>query len=223
MPTRILREGIISSERVNSLSERAELFYRKLMSVTDDYGRFFANPISLLGACYPLRPSVCEADVKQMLSECIAANLISVYGNGKYLVIIDFRQQTRSKSKFPEPANGELLSKCTANDKQMCSLDGGEGVVGGEGVGRSTPPLFAEAPSWEEFWEYCQSPHCGIAAEWFAKDKYLAQNATGWEKVKNWRAFATRVRGWWDNAGRPMKPTRFNGQPQQTKKKDFIP
>jgi hypothetical protein len=131
MPTRILREGIISSERVNSLSERAELFYRKLMSVADDYGRFFANPISVLGACYPLRSDVSEADVKQFLNECISAKLIAIYGAGKYLVILDFNQQTRSKSKFPDPTDKELLIKCKSNVNQMSSLV----VGGGEAVG----------------------------------------------------------------------------------------
>jgi hypothetical protein len=134
MPTRILREGIISSESVNSISERAELFYRKLMSVVDDYGRYYANPISLLGACYPLRPTVCEADVKQMLSECIAAKLLVIYGGGKFLLLLNFKQQTRSKSKFPEPTENELLSKCTSNDKQICRVVGVEDVGVGEGV-----------------------------------------------------------------------------------------
>src|ERR1017187_8600875 len=99
MPTRIVREGIISSERVNALTERAELFYRKLMNVADDYGRFYANPVSVLGACYPLRNSVCEADVNQFLNECVAAGLLVIYGAGKWLVILDFKQQTRSPSK----------------------------------------------------------------------------------------------------------------------------
>jgi hypothetical protein len=148
MPTRILREGIISSERVNQLSERAELFYRKLMSVADDYGRFFSNPISLLGACYPLRTDVCESDVKQFLSECVAVGLVAIYGAGKYLVILEFRQQTRSKSKFPEPTESELLIKCVSNPKQMLSLGGVGDVVegvGGNGAGAHEIPSELEA------------------------------------------------------------------------------
>ena len=43
MPSRIIRDGILTSERINALTERAELFYRRLMSVVDDYGRFPAN------------------------------------------------------------------------------------------------------------------------------------------------------------------------------------
>ena len=218
MPTRILREGIISSERVNKLTERAELFYRKLHSVADDYGRFFSNPISLLGACYPMRHTVSVEDVKQMLNECVAVGLVAIYGEGKYIVLIDFRQQTRSKSKFPEPTENELLINCKSDVKQMSRVDVGGDVVEVGGESGSAPPVFAEKPSWQEFWEYCQSPHCGIAAEWFARDKFQAQEVAGWERIKDWRKYAVRVRGWWDNAGRPMKPTGFNGQVQPKRK-----
>ena len=135
MPTRIVREGILTSEPVNKLSDRAENFYRRLMSVADDYGRFYSHPSLLRAACYPLKLDVIsEADVKQMLSECIAVDLIVCYG-GKYLQVLKFGQQTRSKSKFPQPTDNELLIKCKSNDKQMFSLVGVGVGVGVEGVG----------------------------------------------------------------------------------------
>lgn len=125
MPTRIIREGIITSEAINSLSPQSELFYRRLMSVADDYGRYYAHPSLLRAACYPLQlDKISDKDVKQMLSECIAVDLLVIYGSGKYLSITKFGQQTRSKSKFPEPTDSELLSKCKSNDKQMLSLVG---------------------------------------------------------------------------------------------------
>jgi hypothetical protein len=137
MPTRIVREGLLTSEPVNSLSERAELFYRRLMSVADDYGRYFAHPSILRSHCFPvIVDRYSEKDVKQMLSECVAKGVIGIYGNGKYLIIHKFKQQTRSPSKFPEPVEGELLIKCEANDKPMCSLvvsgvvSGVEDVIG---------------------------------------------------------------------------------------------
>lgn len=132
MPTRILREGIISSERVNSLSPISELFYRRLMSVADDYGRFYAHPSILRTACYPLQlEKVSEAQIKTSLSECIKAQLVALYGAEKYLFICDFKQQTRTRSKFPEPTANDLLSKCKANPKQMSRVVEGEGVVEG--------------------------------------------------------------------------------------------
>lgn len=72
---------------------------------------------------------------------------------------------------------------------------------------------FTETPSWEEFWAYCQSPLCGIAAEWYAKDKYWAACQDNWKGKSDWRAYARRVRGWWDNDGRPKTPPLWNRKP----------
>ena len=128
----------MTSEAINSLSERAELFYRRLMSVADDYGRYWADPRILHCNVYHLRlDQVSEADVKQLLSECIAKKVLLVYGGGKYLEIQKFGQQTRSKSKFPEPTKQDLVNysliKCEAKSNPMSSLVGVEGVVGVEG------------------------------------------------------------------------------------------
>lgn len=78
-------------------------------------------------------------------------------------------------------------------------------------------PALSEIPTWEEFWEFCKSPRCGISAEWFAKDKFLAQDAKGWHQIK-WKKYALRVRGWWDNDGRPMTPPQKNGTATGPKK-----
>jgi hypothetical protein len=70
---------------------------------------------------------------------------------------------------------------------------------------------FSEIPSWNEFWEYCQSIHCGLAAEWFARDKFEAANADRWKGKSDWRAYARRCKGWWQNDGSPMKPNQNHG------------
>ncbi len=68
MPVRVLREGILTSERVDKLSLPAEVLYRRLMSVVDDFGRFSGNPKLLRAACYPLRlDMVSDADIMQWL------------------------------------------------------------------------------------------------------------------------------------------------------------
>lgn len=124
MPTRILREGIITSERVNRLSQGAELFYRRLMSVLDDYGRYFSHPSLLRAACYPLQlDRVTDKNLADWLKECAdqSVQLLVIYGAGKYIQCINFRQQTRSPSKFPEPTDDELLIICKANENQMRS------------------------------------------------------------------------------------------------------
>lgn len=106
MPNRILREGILTSRRVDRLSERGELYYRRQMSKLDDHGRFEADPELIISACYPLRAKkVRVAHIKEWMKECQAACLLITYAaNGKaYLQYLDWRQQERSESKCPPP------------------------------------------------------------------------------------------------------------------------
>ena len=110
MPNRILREGIITSERVASLSWQAEVFYRRLMSVVDDFGRYFAKPMALRAACFPMQlDRVKDADIEKWSAELVENRLLRLYevDGTTFLELLDFRQQVRAKkSKYPDPVNG---------------------------------------------------------------------------------------------------------------------
>lgn len=125
VPNRILRDGILTSERVNSLDWEAEVFYRRLMSVVDDFGRFSAHTALLRAALYPLKlEAVREATVERLISQCEKARLVRLYdANGKrFLELVDFKQQQRAKeSKYPNPPpdDGQVHSTCTADAAQV--------------------------------------------------------------------------------------------------------
>lgn len=136
MPNRIIREGILTSERVDQLQGwAAECFYRRLMSVVDDFGRFYGNASLIRAACYPLKiDKVSNADIEKWLADCAGAALVSTYEiDGKrYLQLQDFRQQVRAhESKFPAP-DGRMQSKCVAGAQQMKSNAHLDGVVVGD-------------------------------------------------------------------------------------------
>ena len=120
MPNRILRDGILTSERVNELSWPAEVFYRRLMSAVDDFGRFWGKPDLLRAALFPLRlEKVSNADVVKWIGETRKAGLVSVYSveAKEYLQLLDFRQQIRAtKSKFPDVPSG-----CVSDAQQLRS------------------------------------------------------------------------------------------------------
>jgi hypothetical protein len=114
LPSRIVREGIIDSRAVNCLSEAAELFYRRLMSVVDDYGRIEADPHVLLVKVFPLRLESWTVkrltDAMQETGTCLTDDghpLVTYYsaGNGKkYLQINNFNQRLRAAhSRCPSP------------------------------------------------------------------------------------------------------------------------
>lgn len=106
MPNRIVREAILSSEKIASLGWPEEVFYRRLMSIVDDYGRTEANPQYLRSRCYPLQTdAVRVADITRWMAACQKAGVILSYAaEGKeYLEVCNFQQQRRSESKCPEP------------------------------------------------------------------------------------------------------------------------
>lgn len=107
MPSRLIREGILTSDRINALSPEAEVFYRRLMSKVDDHGLFDARPSVLIAALYPLRLSTDVNTCLQLLSECVRAKLVRVYEiDGKrFLQMLDTRWKTRSEPKFPPPSD----------------------------------------------------------------------------------------------------------------------
>ena len=154
MPNRILRDAILTSERVASLDWAAEVFYRRLHSVVDDYGRHEAGHQLLRAKCYPLQTdSVRVADIARWMAACQKSGLILVYGaNGKqYLEVCDFGQQTRTASKCPPPPSGDghctpllaIDSKCS-QVPAIAHLDVFEDVVVYEEK-KSAPPAAPPA------------------------------------------------------------------------------
>jgi hypothetical protein len=113
MPNRIIRDAILASESVCSLDWPEEVFYRRLMSIVDDYGRCEANLQLLRSRCYPLQTDrVRVADISRWMAACLKTGVILYYevsGKG-YLEIQKFGQQQRSASKCPSPPSLDDVS-----------------------------------------------------------------------------------------------------------------
>lgn len=110
MPNRVLREGILDSDRIDRLDWPEEVFYRRLMSKVDDHGLFDARPAMLRTALYPLRVDrVREADITRWIAACEKAGVIALYEHGgkPYGQMLDTKWQTRSEPKFPTPPWGK--------------------------------------------------------------------------------------------------------------------
>lgn len=104
MPSRIVREGILDSDRVNSLDFPAEVFYRRLMSKVDDHGLYDARLEVLKSHLYPVNGArVRETDISRWMAACQKAGLIVLYSvAGKpYLQMLDTKWPARSEPKFP--------------------------------------------------------------------------------------------------------------------------
>lgn len=133
MPSRIVRDGILESEAINSLSWEAELFFRRLMSIVDDFGRYNALPMLLRSRCYPLQfDKVTDKTIGEWLKACSKAKLIKLYKveNKPYLEVLNFKQRTRQNcSKFPAPDG------CNTDDGHLPANVGGARSTAHEGEG----------------------------------------------------------------------------------------
>jgi hypothetical protein len=150
MPNRVVREGILDSELVNKLSWAGEVFYRRLMSMLDDYGRCDGRTSIMRSKLYPLKlDKVSEADVVKWLTECVDAELVSIYHvNGKpYLQMFNFNQTVRiKKMRFPEPAYHVQAdaSRCVSETESET-----------ETLSETESPADAELlmwPTFDDFW-----------------------------------------------------------------------
>lgn len=123
MPNRIVREGILTSERVDTLDWPAEVFYRRLLSRVDDHGLYDARPAILRAALFPLRiDKVREADCSRSIAACVKAGLIALYvsDDKPYLKVLNTQWQARSEPKFPLPP--EDICEQLQSSENSCSL-----------------------------------------------------------------------------------------------------
>ena len=108
MPDRIIRMGILTSDTINALSWEAEVFYRRLQSVADDYGRYDGRVSVLRSMLYPLKiDQVSTSRVQAWLEETVKVGAVRLYEvEGKpFVEVLRFKQRIRSDSKWPSPTN----------------------------------------------------------------------------------------------------------------------
>ena len=215
MPNRILRDGIIESERVNKLSVGAEIFYRRLMSRADDHGRYHANLNLLRAACYPLQlDRVSLSNVRDWLTECgESPSLVREYSvDGKnYLEIINFGQRVRSSvSKFPDPSRTIDSESRTSAARATTPTT--------TTTPHTTPHTVAIVGDFEErfsaAWDRHKKHRGGVTrqmvaqrtleVDWDAWDARHVPFCEFWDRA-GWTTCAVTMLEWWEN-GMPLPP-----------------
>ena len=124
MPSRIIKETIIISESLATISAEAERFFWRLVVKADDFGLYYGDPRILASLCFPQKPPS-EQKIRSWLNELIREDMVGTYtapeDGKKYLKLLNWGkcQQTRAKSsKYPEPSSFD--SKCNQrNGNQM--------------------------------------------------------------------------------------------------------
>lgn len=112
MPSRLLKEFWLTSERLDGLSADADRLFMRIYLIADDYGRFEAEPRILFGRCFPLKIGAWTLeDITLAYRELEGAGLVKTYpANGNTYGYIPegpfplWDQSCRAEeSKFPAP------------------------------------------------------------------------------------------------------------------------
>lgn len=104
--SRMIRRGLIDSDRVNSLGWMEQNLFFRLLLAADDFGLFDARPAYLRSQLYGMcLDRVREADLQRGLAACEEAGLVRLYNAGgkPYLMIGRYGQRSKSRPKFPLP------------------------------------------------------------------------------------------------------------------------
>ena len=105
MPNRYTREGINSSRSVASLDPAAEVFYRRMLLVIDDFGRYEVDYLLIRSAAYPVHNYIRETDIARWMAACQKAGLLAFYESGgrRYMVFTKTEPPRAKCSRYPDP------------------------------------------------------------------------------------------------------------------------
>lgn len=104
MPQRFLRPGIVTSKRFNACSWLGQIFYIRLLTLVDDFGRYDADPVILKSHAFPLHEDLRSSQVQKLCEELQANQLATFYeSDGKSVLELTrwIEKRRAEKSKFP--------------------------------------------------------------------------------------------------------------------------
>ena len=107
---RVIDRKLMASRKVNSVSLGAECLYVRIIILTDDFGRYYADPRILKAHAFPIR-SVTSKTIWKWLIELVEIGLVKLYSvdNEEYLEIVrfedfqTFRADRKRQEGFPKP------------------------------------------------------------------------------------------------------------------------
>lgn len=193
MPTRLIKESVCTSDTINGLTWFQEVFFYRLITVCDDFGRMDARPPILKGRLFPLKEDLRSGEIGKALDALQAAGLIQKYmADGKpYLQITtwEHHQNVRAqKPKYPEPESiciqmNTDVYECSRNPNPNPNPNPKEN----ERARRFVPPSVSDVA------DYCRERGNHVDPQTFL-DFYASK---GWRvgntPMKDWKA---AVRTW---------------------------
>lgn len=214
MPNRILKEGICTSDSIDSLSWFEEVLFYRLIVNCDDYGRFDGRTSVIKNRLFPLKENITAQSVKKAIDKLATVGLVALYEfEGKpYLQLPTWEKHQivrAKKSKYP-PFDTDLKasanicmqmqsneSKCFRNPIQSNTNpirnNESESISENESNSLTTTTTTAREvspPSYKEIYLYFRQEH-GLKTASDEAEKFEAYNAAkGWSCLPDWKATA---------------------------------
>ena len=145
MPTRLIRDRICKSESIDSLTWFEEVFFYRLITICDDYGRYDARAKVLKADLFPLKDGVTINQIEKALNKLSTVGMVQVYvyDQKPFLQLVTWEkyQSVRNKkSKYPEPPpTGEVVVSHTIENNCM-QLHANAPVIQSESESESVSP-----------------------------------------------------------------------------------
>ncbi len=123
-----LLRSVHESEKINAVSEGAEVLYYRLIAASDDAGRFYGDPQWVLAKLFTARMVAGQLDAKvvdRRLSELEKVGLLRRYdiGLARYIELIDafkiFRKDVKPQVQFPGPLPESVTDAARARDESV--------------------------------------------------------------------------------------------------------
>lgn len=112
MPDRVLRAGLLTSERYDELPAEARDLFVRLLLIADDYGRFDGRPAVIASYAFGLGTGNAQA-VENALQVLCNHDMVQRYTvNGKpYIAVNRWRERLRGFPRFPAPPKPNEFSR----------------------------------------------------------------------------------------------------------------
>lgn len=141
------------SERINAVSEGAEVLYCRLIAQTDDGGCYYAEPMMVLAKLFSHRmlEGLTVEEVAKRIDELESVGLISIYeaGGRKYLQLVDvykaLRRDVSPQVFFPQPVTESVAQ--TGRKRAGCATDSVRQPETGNPTQPETQPNHTQKPA----------------------------------------------------------------------------
>lgn len=210
-----MRAEILSSESLALVSRDADLLFRSLILIADDYGRLDGRIPVIRGAVFPLRPEVTDKKVERWLAELVSipdppVRQYSVDGR-TYLALTGWeRHRGKSKrasdSKYPSPpeecetqynASPEIRGKYGDPPEGMESRVWSRGMESREISGVSPDPSLSK-PKERLCPDRLEASERESLLAWAATRSFTeSQVRFAWNAVKDWSRSKNEKRTDW--------------------------